>query len=142
MEACTHYRKNSNVEGINWVCETIHDNRGWMSSFRNTHKQKLEALNYDINVPFPVHCAMGMLWCSAPTSVNNDALNDGVILFEQNKKGDQFGHHRILRRFLLETAHGDIVLLAGTLIDDEELFTAVGVETRKGDEGMGTWRKT
>ena len=38
----------------------------------------LEALNYGIDVPCIVQWSM--LWHSAPLSLNNDLLNDGMIL--------------------------------------------------------------
>ena len=33
-------------------------------------------------------------------------------------------------------AHAEIVFLAGTMFDGQGFFVAVGVETRKGDEGI------
>ena len=46
----------------------------------------LEALNFEIGVPCNVQ--LRMLWHSAPTSLNNDLLNDSVILERYNKAID------------------------------------------------------
>ena len=45
--------------------------------------QVLEPVNSDIEIPCVVQ--WGMLWFSAPTSLNNDLLNDGVILEKQTE---------------------------------------------------------
>ena len=57
-------------------CRTNHD---WISAFPLVEAKNniLEARHYDFDV--------WMLWYSAPTSLNNDFLNDGVILTTCNE---------------------------------------------------------
>ena len=52
----------------------------WISEFLLLMQETyiLEALNHDTDIPCFV--PRRMLWFSAPTSFNNDLLNDGVVL--------------------------------------------------------------
>ena len=52
----------------------------WISEFLSLIQETyiLEALNHDTDIPCFV--PRRMLWFSAPTSFNNDLLNDGVVL--------------------------------------------------------------
>ena len=51
-----------------------------------------------------------MLWFSAPTSLNNGTLNDGVIL-EKSKAAAKFGHSGYLHSAVLEDEYSKILLL-------------------------------
>ena len=62
--------------GFLFVVQEDHD---WISEFSLALQESpnLKALNCDIDVPCVVRGSM--LWFSAPTSLNNDLLNDGVL---------------------------------------------------------------
>ena len=50
------------------------------------HVKNPREFNYDIEIPCIVQWAL--LWYSAPSSLNNDLLNDGVILELYNRVTD------------------------------------------------------
>ena len=62
------------------VCAHCQDNHGGTSEIILLMQETyiLEALNHDTDIPCFV--PRRMLWFFAPTSLNNDLLNDGVIL--------------------------------------------------------------
>ena len=70
----------------NWVCAYCQDNHGWISEFffGDSGTDILEVLNHDTDIPCFVQGRM--LWFSAPTSLNDDLLNDGVILEHVTKQ--------------------------------------------------------
>ena len=79
MEAFRSQKTHSIMEAINWVCPSAQDNHAWTSEFSlvlNENKTLGES-NYDIE--FPCMVQWGLLWYVAPSSLNNNLLNDGVI---------------------------------------------------------------
>ena len=56
------------------------------------------------------------------------------------KYHDQSGHQKMCC-FFWRTHRPRTSFLAGTVLDDDELSAAMGLEKRKGDEGRGPWRK-
>ena len=81
-----------------------------------------EALNYDIDVPCVVQ--WGMLWYSAPTSLDNDSLNGGVVLAKYNETGNLAIKGSSILSFL-EKELAEILFLAGTLFDDDSYTSMV-----------------
>ena len=73
-------------EAVNWVCDDALDDHVWVSELTiSCQKAKvLEALQYDFANPCMVQWCM--LWFSAPTSLNNGFLNNGVILEKYNEE--------------------------------------------------------
>ena len=73
------------MEAINRVCTSMQENHEWVSEFSMLllEKRILSALNYDIDVQCMVQWEL--LRYSAPTSLNNDLVYDGVILEMYNK---------------------------------------------------------
>ena len=68
------------IEAVNLVCVDILEDHVLVSEFCLALQETkvLEALTHDIDVPCIVQWRM--LWYSAPTSLDNALLNDGVIL--------------------------------------------------------------
>ena len=62
------------------LCDDALDEHVWVSEQTTSLQEAkvLEALQYDFEIPCIVQWEM--LWFSAPTSLNNDLLNDGEIL--------------------------------------------------------------
>ena len=62
------------------------DDHAWVSEQTTALQEAkvLESLPHDIEIPCVVRWRM--LWFSAPTSLNNDLLNDGVILEKALRK--------------------------------------------------------
>ena len=73
------------MEAENWVCDDALGRHMCVSELTISCEEAkvLEALQYDLANPCIVQ--WGMLWFSAPTSPNNDLLNDGVILEKYNE---------------------------------------------------------
>ena len=65
---------------VNWVCDDALDEHVWVSEVAISWQEVkvLEALQYDRENPRIVQWRM--LWFSAPTTLNNGLLNDGVIV--------------------------------------------------------------
>ena len=75
-----------------------------------------------------------LLWNSAPTSLNNDLLNDGVFLEKYSDTINlAIGGSCIvpLWRWLLEVTTFDV-----------DIYARLGGGTRHGHERMESWRKT
>ena len=72
----------------NWVCDDALGRHMWVSEHTISCEEAkvLEARQYDLANPCIVQ--WGMLWFSAPASLNNDLLNDGVILEKYNEAVD------------------------------------------------------
>ena len=74
------FKLRSIMEAVNWVCDDALDEHVWVSEQTITLQEAtaLEALQYDFEMRCIVHRRMS--WFCAPTSLNNELLNDGVIL--------------------------------------------------------------
>ena len=72
-------------EAVNGEWEILFQNHLWIPQISIEIKEcnVLQGLNYDIEVPCVVQWRT--LWCSAPTSLDNDLLNDGVNLEKYDK---------------------------------------------------------
>ena len=70
---------------MHWVCHDALDEHVWVSELTISCQEAkvVDALQYDLANPCIVQ--WGMLWLSAPTSLNNGLLNDGVILEKYNE---------------------------------------------------------
>ena len=68
------------LEAVNWVNDDALDDHVWVSEMTIAQQvaKVLDALQCDIELPCVVQWRM--LRFSAPTSLNNDLLNDGAIL--------------------------------------------------------------
>ena len=66
------------MEGVSWVTEDILWEHEWITETNVVLKENdiLEALNYDIDVPCPLQ--WGLLWFSAPSSLNGKVVNNGT----------------------------------------------------------------
>ena len=55
---------------VSWVCDDALDDHVWVSELTISYQEAkvLEALQYDLSKPMP--SPVGMLWFSAPTSLN------------------------------------------------------------------------
>ena len=72
-------------EAVNWVYDDALDEHVWLSELTISLQEAkvLEALQCDSK--FLCIVQWRMLWFSAPTSLNNELLNDGVILEKYNE---------------------------------------------------------
>ena len=68
----------------------------------------LEALQDDLEIPCVVQC--GMFWFSAPASLNDELLNDGVT-DERHNRDSQFGFPECLHSASLQDEHFKILFL-------------------------------
>ena len=83
MDGCRSETQNSIKEAVNLVCaRTQHNHDCFLSVPWYCRREKFWQLNYDIDVPCLVQWRS--LWYSAPTSLNNDLLNGGVIFEKYN----------------------------------------------------------
>ena len=100
---------NSFVEAVNGAWEILHENHQCIPQISIVLQEckVAEALHCSIEVLCVVQWRM--LWFSAPTSFNDDLLDDGVIL-EQIRQGGQHGHRNILHLPLLEKTHAKVFL--------------------------------
>ena len=117
IEGFRNQKKNSIMEAITCFCARIQHNHEWISEFSLVfQKNKILALNYDVDVPCIVQWEM--LWCSAPTSLNNDLLNEGIVF----------------------DGYSSVINLAmSTKIDAGVGFAWMGLKARKWDERMESW---
>ena len=107
------------------MCDDLLDDHEWVSEFSLALQEKraLEALKFDSEVRCVVQ--WGMLWSSAPTSLNNDLLDDGEIL----KKYDETANWAFQSAFyssLLEDEYSEILTRA---------MLEGMTESRKGEAG-------
>ena len=74
------FKLRSILEAVNWVGDDAFDDHVWVTEMTTAQQvaKVLDALQGDIELPCVVQWTM--LRFSAPTSLNNDLLNDGEIL--------------------------------------------------------------
>ena len=79
METFRMNKMNSIMEAINCICAHVQKSHDWISEFSLVMQETkvVETLSCVIDVPCVVQHSM--LWFSAPTSLNNDSLNDCVV---------------------------------------------------------------
>ena len=81
LEREVHFKRklDSIIYAVNWVCDDSSDQHVWLSveSVILQEANTLEAMQYDLGIPCVVQ--WGMLWFSAPTSLNNYLINDGEL---------------------------------------------------------------
>ena len=73
------------MDAVNWVCDDPLDEHVWTSQLTIFCQEAtvLEPQQYDLANPCTIQWRM--LWFSAPTSLNNGLVNDGVILGKYNE---------------------------------------------------------
>ena len=78
MEIFRDRKKGSNIEAVSWVCATVQDDHDWVFQYSLVmHEHEiLGELGYDLEVPCVV--PWGLLWYSAPTSLNNVPVTEWV----------------------------------------------------------------
>ena len=76
------------MEAVNWERDDALDEHVCVSeqTISLQEAKVLEALQYDLGIPCMVQWCMS--WFSAPTSLNNELLNNGVILEKYNEAVD------------------------------------------------------
>ena len=77
MENYRLLKFSSIMEAVNWVCDDALDDHVWVSELTISclESKVLEALQYDLTNPCIVQ--WGLLWFSAPTSLNNGIFING-----------------------------------------------------------------
>ena len=73
------------MQAVNWVCADALDEHVCVSeqTISLQEARVLEALQDDLEIPCVVQC--GMFWFSAPASLNDELLNDGVTVERHNE---------------------------------------------------------
>ena len=68
------------MEAVKWVLADLQEDHDWISELSLALQENKKLLSFNCYIDVPCVVQWKLLWFSAPTSLNNDFLNDGVIL--------------------------------------------------------------